>query len=560
MKHYRQMNTYSVMEINGILEALKKQYDLVQLVDVEECRILEVQPGGQIHYGANCFQMWDRHIRCANCTSYRACMTHCPTDKTEHLGVDVESVHSVPIYLETLEGEMETCVIECIRVTGRDDQFQPSRETDTAGYIHTHDVLTNVYTREKLLWEIRQRMMDDPDGKYLLVMGNVRNFKMVNSLFGVEGGNRVLVGMADMLRSACGEETLYGRCRDDRFVLFMKKERFSEAAITATLKKAAGLVDSPVFSLQIKAGVYEIVNPDMPVTMMLDHAELAVDTIRNQRETILAYYHPDLTARKMKEQRVVMDFESALTNGEFQIYLQPQVQDDGRIAGAEALVRWVRPQGEILLPADFLEILHQGELLSHLDLYVWEEAVKLLQRWQHTRLDSLYLSINVDPTDFYYVDVPEALSNLCRKYGVDPRRMRVEITETALVEDVKRQSRMVELLHQAGFLVEIDDFGKGFSSLGLLKDIQADVLKIDMDFVRGERNHSRSRVILESVIGLADSLHMGVVTEGVETHDQVESLIHIGCHYFQGFYYSRPIPVDQFEAIVRKNAEKLSVF
>ena len=133
---------------------------------------------------------------------------------------------------------------------------------------------------------------------------------------------------------------------------------------------------------------------------------------------------------------------------------------------------------------EFLEVLHHSELLSHLDVHVWEKAVQLLYKWKGTPLERLYVSVNVDPTDFYHIDVPKVLMELCGKYGVPTARLRVEITETALIEDVQRQNEMVERLHRAGFLVEIDDFGKGYSPLSLLKDIHADVLKIDMGFLQ----------------------------------------------------------------------------
>ena len=161
----------------------------------------------------------------------------------------------------------------------------------------------------------------------------------------------------------------------------------------------------------------------------------------------------------------------------------------------------------------------------------------------------------MDPTDFYHIDVPKVLMELCGKYGVPTARLRVEITETALIEDVQRQNEMVERLHRAGFLVEIDDFGKGYSSLTLLKDIHADVLKIDMGFLQNTEYRQRSRVILNSVIGMANELNMGVITEGVETLEQAKSLTAMGCHNFQGFFYSRPVPVKDFEALALENVE-----
>ena len=556
MKKYRHLEEYSVTEINGILDNLRRQYDMVQLVDVEECRVLNVQSDGRIHYGQECYRIWNRGFRCEDCSGYRACMTHQCRDKEEHLQGGTQLAHSIPIYLEMLDGELELCAIDCVRlVEGPAPKLAPV-ESDLAPSIHTHDLLTQVYTQEKLFREIRQRLIDRPDERYMIVYSNVRNFDLVNKLFGVEGGNQLLVGIADILRQECGPEEIYGRCQDDHFAMLIPKARFDEAKLLSQMERARRLMESPIYSIQIQLGAYEIEDHNMPITTMLEHAELALRTIRNSRTRNIAYYIPGMMERKLKDNHILTAFEQALTEQHFQIYLQPQVRLDGSIVGGEALVRWVRPNGEVVPPGEFLGVLHQSDLLANLDIYVWELAVKQLHRWKGTVFDALYISVNVDPSDFYYFDVPERLGELCDRYGVPRGKLRVEITETALVVDSLMQNRIVEQLHRQGFIVEIDDFGKGSSSLSMLKDVHADVLKIDMGFVHGGSNVIRKRVILEAVIAMANNLHMDVVTEGVETREQVELLSHMGCDMFQGFYFSRPIPVEDFETVVRARLEE----
>ena len=555
MRDYRDLKLYSVLEINELLDSLRKTYDLAQLVDVEECRVLEVREDGSIHYGQECFRIWDRTMRCANCSGYQACMTHCAHDKVEHLKGDRQVAHSVPIYLELLNGELELCVIDCVRLYGPEQGYESDEQNDNADYISTHDVLTRLYTQEKLFREIRKRLIADPDERYLLVMDNIRNFQLINKLYGIEGGNRVLLGIADLLRELCTHHEIYGRYRDDRFVLLVKASKFDEEAFCGYLQRAAKLVDSPIYTISIQLGVYEITDIELPIATMIEHADLALNAIRGDRKRLISHYEPGMTARKLKDQHIISDFERSLRHGDFMAYLQPQVTDDGSVRGAEALVRWMR-EGSVVLPTDFLGVLQRSELLSHLDSYMWEQVAALLGRWKGTEFEDLYVSVNVDPSDFNYLDVPEVLTGLCRKYGVTTDRLRVEITETALIEDVEAQNRIVEKLHDAGFIVEIDDFGKGYSSLSLLKDIHADVLKIDMGFIRGESNTYRSRIILGSVIDMAEQLNMDVITEGVETAEQVRTLKDMGCDCFQGFYFSRPIPVPDFEAVVRENRRR----
>lgn len=552
MKKYRDLQQYSVFEINRVLEDLGENYDIVRLVDIEECRTLEVGEDGMIHHGGSCFSIWNREHRCANCSSYRACMTHLELDKMEHLGHDREQIHSIPIYLETINGEIEHCVIECVNYAGTEGKdYQVGRPEE---YVTSRDILTQLYTQEILFHKIRQRLMDDPREHYLIAMINIRNFAVINRLFGIEGGNRLLTGIAQMLRDHCGPEEIYGRYRSDRFVLLIKKDRYDEAFMAARLQEAASLVSSPIFSVQVKMGVYAIEDGEMSVTTMVEHAQMAVNSIRNAQDQDIAWYVPAMNERRLRDRQVVADFAGALESGEFQVYLQPLVRGDGHILGGEALARWIRPDGSLVMPGEFIAVLQQSELLSHLDVYIWEKAVQILCRWKGTPLERLFLSVNVDPTDFYYLDVPQVLGELCDRYAVPRQKLRVEITEAALVEDVERQGRIVDRLHEMGFLVEIDDFGKGYSSLSLLKDIHADVLKIDMGFVREGSNTDRSEVILDSVIEMAENLKMTVITEGVETKAQVDRLTQLGCHDFQGFYFSRPIPASDFEMVARAGA------
>ena len=556
MKSYRDLDEYSVLEINSILESLRAKYDIVQLVDVEECRVLEVQPDGAIRYGRECFCVWDRHMRCANCSGYKACMTHSAADKTEHCSGERQEARSTPIYLEMLNGELELCVLECIKLYGKDAEAEAIDDhDDDIDYITAHDVLTHLYTKEKLFREVRRRLLSEPGEDYLLILGNVRNFQLINKLYGIEGGNRILVGLADILRSECTKEEIYGRYRDDRFVLLVKEHKFQEGKFLKHLQAASQLVDSPIYTVSIQLGVYKITDPHMPISTMLEHAELALLAISKSKKQLIAHYEPNMMANKMKAQHIITEFEQALMDHDFHIYLQPQVRENGEIRGAEALVRWVRHDSTVVPPMEFLGVLHQSDLLSHLDAYVWEQAVRLLAKWKGTPLERLYISINVDPSDFYYFDVPSMLSQLCERYGVETRKLRVEITETALIEDIENQSCIVETLHRAGFIVEIDDFGKGSSSLSMLKDIRADVLKIDMGFIHGNRNKQRSRIILASVIDMAEQLQMDVVSEGVETREQIAGLLDMGCHNFQGFYFSRPIPVQDFETVALAREE-----
>lgn len=541
---------YNAAEINEYMDDLRSEYDIVRLVDAEECRIVEAEPTGGVRYLNECFRIWGRGARCSNCTSYRACRTHCAENKSEYLGEDREDIRSVPAELVLPGGETQTFVIECVRFSKKDGDGARLAAEKERENVRSLDPLTQLYNAEKLYRKIRKRLNEEP-GRYLLLMCNIRNFSLFNKLFGAESGNRMLVGAADFLREQNTDGMICGRYRDDRFLVFVPERDFDAEDFAVRFRdRVRNFGASRIFELYVKVGVYEITDVNMPIAVMADHVELAVDGARDDMDVTVCRFDDSLLEDRLRDQRVLTHFEKSMAKNEYNIYLQPQVREDGSITGAEALVRWVRPEG-VVPPSEFLPVLARTELLSHLDLHVWEQVASLLGKWRGTELEKLSISVNVDPSDFLRLDVPAELSRLCKKYGVDPASLRVEITEAALAADIERESSVTERLHEAGFSVEIDDFGKGSSSLSLLKDVHADTLKIDMGFLHGRENRARSRIIIRSVIEMAKNLGMDVITEGVETKDQVEALAEIGCRRFQGYYFSKPVPVFEFEELMR---------
>ena len=229
------------------------------------------------------------------------------------------------------------------------------------------------------------------------------------------------------------------------------------------------------------------------------------------------------------------------------MYLQPQVDSSGNLYGAEALVRWQHPERGLLSPAIFIDVLEKTGFIYKLDRYMWDKAAKKLGEWKKEGKDQYHISVNISTKDFYLVDVYETFVGLVDKYDIDPVNLNIEITETTLMSDLDKNMGIIRRLQNYGFNIEIDDFGSGYSSLNMLKDISADVLKIDMGFLRASENEAKGLDILESIITLAGKLGMKVITEGVETKKQLYMLAEMGCDMYQGYYFSKPIPVDEFE-------------
>ncbi len=414
-------------------------------------------------------------------------------------------------------------------------------------YRASHDRLTGLLNREQFYLDTSERLRENPDKKYCVVCSNIRDFKFVNELFGIEKGNDILLRQAEMMRTYAGTEALCARLQGDRFAVCMEQNAFREEMLLEIVEKIQEEINNSSFRLHVFAGVYNIQNPEEPVSIMCDKANLASETIKNDYHSSIAYYDDELLKRSIEERRIIGEFERALEHDEFVMFLQPQVDKTGNAYGAEALVRWQHPDRGLLSPAVFIDILEKSGLIYKLDRYIWEKAAKKLAEWKKKNAGEYHISVNISTKDFYLVDVYETFTGLVRKYEIDPEMLKLEITETALMSDFKKNMEILKRLQDFGFKIEIDDFGSGYSSLNMLKDISADVLKIDMGFLRASENEIKGKDILESIIVLAKKLGMEVITEGVETEKQLVMLTKMGCKMFQGYYFSRPVPVDEFE-------------
>lgn len=245
---------------------------------------------------------------------------------------------------------------------------------------------------------------------------------------------------------------------------------------------------------------------------------------------------------------------AAIENGEFVAYFQPQYNhSNGMIVGAEALVRWISPKYGMISPADFIPVLEENNLIPKLDTCVFEQACKFLAHSKECNLPLLRISVNISRNDICCEGFVEGLDAIRKKYGVDTKHIHVEITETAAAVGEKEIIDTVKKFHSLGYIVEMDDFGSGYSSLNVLKDIEFDVLKLDLKFISGSIGNARGGTILSSIVRMAKWLKLPVIAEGVETVEQADFLKSVGCDYVQGYLYSRPIPQADYEALLNKS-------
>ncbi len=419
-------------------------------------------------------------------------------------------------------------------------------------YRLTHDELTHLYNRQGFN-EAATRILRSTDKVYILLYSNIKDFKLFNQLFGLEKGNDILINIAELMAQHVKEDDAYARINGDHFALCMPKERFDEKKFKNLVREITGRVTSNAYSIHMQIGIYEIKDPQMDVTLMCDRAYMACKSIKRDSAVEIAWYSDEMLVNALLEKEILSSFDFAIINRQFGIYLQPQVYADGTMFGAEALARWMHPENGLIQPGVFIDVLERADLIYKLDRYVWELAARQLFAWKGTPRGNIAISVNVSPKDIYYLDINKEFGALIEKYDIDPALFNVEITETAVTSDVNKCARLILELQKSGFKVEIDDFGSGYSSLNMLKDINADVLKIDMGFLRKTENQNRARVILNYTIDMAHELGMTVVTEGVETKEQLDYLKEMGCEMFQGFYFDKPMPVEEFEAKYKGN-------
>ncbi len=413
-------------------------------------------------------------------------------------------------------------------------------------YLATHDELTGILNREGYFEEVKKALEQNPNDEWVMISSNIKDFKLINELFGEELGDRVLMREANLLQVRSHPESVYGRISSDKFSLFCKQEYFNERIFTECIETMRAVIEESTFKMFIRTGVYFIKDRTEDPQVMYDKTLLAISN-DSDYQNVFRYYDSALLEKTIEEKKIITQFETAIEQNELEVYLQPMTDAGGNAFGAEALVRWHHPEKGLLLPEAFLPILEKSGLITKLDVYVWEEVAKILADWKAKGIEDKHISVNVSAKDFYYTNICEYFTELVKRYGIKPSSLKLEFSESVLMSDFEKSSEIFASLQLNGFEVEIDDFGSGYSSLNMLKDIRANILKIDMVFLQETVNRERSRIILAAIISMANELGLNIITEGVENTEQLSMLQKLGCKYFQGFYFGQGLPVKEFQ-------------
>jgi diguanylate cyclase (GGDEF)-like protein len=428
-----------------------------------------------------------------------------------------------------------------------DDVTEETKEQERQMYLATHDSLTGVYNEDTFYREARIAIDNNPQTPYSLATTNIYQFKLMNDILGKEVGDQLLKDIAMIIDSFNGPGIIYGRLESDKFAICSPSNlKLVELIQNKIDEHLAELRKNKNISLVIfnQCGVYEIQERNISISTMCDRATMALYATKGDVEHKINYYTTELFNRMVLENELLAEMPKALKEKQFVIYFQPQVDSrTGKIVGAEALVRWKHPQKGMIPPGVFIPLLERTGNIYELDCYVWAAACQAAKKLHDLGYD-VPLSVNISPRDIYSADICQVIFGLVDKHKIEPRNLNLEVTESAVIKDLTRMNNIISRFREKGFHIEMDDFGSGYSSLNTLKDIQVDVLKLDMRFLDSIKGSERGEKILAAIIALAKSIEAPTIAEGVEDKETVDFLARLGCHNLQGYFYSKPIPYD----------------
>ena len=412
-------------------------------------------------------------------------------------------------------------------------------------YRLNYDSLTKAYNRYGFYKNAQKLIKEHTDTEYCLILSDIKSFKLINEIYGENIADKILIDEVNIIRQKMKGNSVLGRLNGDIIAMVIPKEYLSEKEFSDMIKLLSDRYSNKNFRLHIYLGVYYIKDVNETIRQMVDKVSLVIMKSKGNMSNYI-HYDENSYRNDIFKQQLIGEFETALNENQFCMYLQPQTDKDGNMLGAEALIRWNHPNMGLIMPGAFIECFEDAGLIYRLDNYIWEEAAKQLKIWKDSGYN-YYISVNISAKDFYHIDVYQTFKNLVSKYGIDTDKLHIEITETALSEDKQAAHKTIERLHDEGFIIEIDDFGSGYSSFNFLKDVCADVIKIDRVFLKKSSHEERGEQILRSIISLSHDIGMDVITEGVENVDQLSMLAKMNCDWFQGYYFSKPITVGDFE-------------
>lgn len=420
-------------------------------------------------------------------------------------------------------------------------------------YQEQFDELTGIYIKNMFIQQTKKMLMENPDTDFMLLHFDIYQFQIYNSVFGMREGDNLLRHIADMLKRLAKKEkcATYCHIEADAYCVCMP------AAGQEILQKMMDDFQKDFriyqrdYDIRGNMGVFYIEDKTVTIDSMIDHAKLASKECKGNYIQNYYIYTKEMAESLQEAQSLANDMERAMKEEQFVLYLQPKYGlTSSELEGAEILTRWQTPDG-MISPGKFIPVFEKNGQIMKLDYYIWEQSCKLIRSWLDRGFEPYPVSVNISRVSMYNPRVAEEIYELTQKYDIPLKLFQLELTESAYTDNPGAIKKAMQRLREYGFTILMDDFGSGYSSLNVLKDITVDVLKLDMKFMAssGSENQKRSESIVANVVHLAKDLHLPVIAEGVEEIEQVKFLNSVGCEYGQGYYFAKPMPVAEYEKL-----------
>lgn len=483
---------------------------------------------------------------------------------------NIKKYESIPLIVMTTF-DTEDTEIKCLEMGASDFIIKPYnprivlnrvknliqlRESTAFLNVIEKDSLTGFYTKEAF-YRYAQNLLDShPKQRYMIVVSDIENFKMINDRYGRKMGDDILRYFTGTRTKKFGNECFGGRLGADVMAWIKPEEPVDDQKVSEMVNKIQN--HAPIPNLVVKYGHYHTrENDKLSIQQMCDRAIMAANSIKGEYGHYYAEYDDKIHQELVFEQQIINSMEAALENQEFRVYYQPKCNlYTGKTEGAEALVRWNHPELGLLTPDRFIPIFENNGFVINLDRYIVHAVCKKIRSWMEQDQPVVSVSINLSRKDFDREDLAERITKIVDQYHIPHQYLHFEVTESAFSDNRDRMVHIVKKLHEQGFLIELDDFGTGYSSITALNNMDVDILKLDMSIIN-EDNEGSERNALDVIMTLVKMMNLTTVQEGVETRKQMERVKELGCDYIQGYYCAKPLPANEFECYLQREAGRM---
>ena len=481
-----------------------------------------------------------------------------------------EKTKHIPVIVLTSEKSAE---VDCLKLGASDFISKPfelpevikarvNRSIELSEDTHIiqlteRDPLTKLYNDQFFFEYAHEIDVHHPEWDMDSIVINVNHFRLVNELHGRDYGDEVLIAVADRIRDLLEQvEGIAARSDADNFYLYIRHQDNSEELLHRMGEGVRNQMDRT--SIWLRMGLYDYTNEKIDIEKRFENATSACNTLRNNYNKYVAYYNRETHEAELLAEYLISNMEKSLQAGHFHVYYQGKYDiqaDKPRLCSAEALVRWIHPERGFISPGSFITLFENNGLIQKLDRYIFREVASQIRKWKDDLGYSVPVSVNVSRLDMFENDLCQYFQDLLVEFDLSSDDILLEITESAYAEDSEQLIRTVEELRSHGLRIEMDDFGSGYSSLNMLAVLPIDYLKLDMKFVQSIKDDDRRVVMLKLMLDIAEHLQVPVIAEGVETEKQYLLLKELGCNIIQGYYFAKPLQVNDFETLMKEEKD-----